>query len=329
MDETGVRLRSGRRSYCIVGYAFSLLIVVALGAQILIECLPVWLGQGAVLEQDWWKWVSSFAPMYLCAFPACIGLLFILPARVPEKKSLSFWRFMSLLPISFCLMYAGNIVGTVLSMLLSGGQAVNALNDYAMDQSFLKILVMVVLAPLLEELICRKLLIDRTVRYGEKLSVLMSGLIFGMLHQNLYQFFYAFALGSLFGYVYVRTGKLRYTVILHMIINFMGAVLAPAVLSLVNIEVLSDPNAVNMLTVQDLLAMIPGLLVIYAYAFTLLGLSVFGLVLLIIRLRRLQWKEAEQQLSRKPALKAAFINVGMILYGLICLVMTVRALFNR
>ena len=109
----------------------------------------------------------------------------------------------------------------------------------------------------------------------------------------------------------------------------MGAVLAPAVLSLVNIEVLSDPNAVNMLTVQDLLAMIPGLLVIYAYAFTLLGLSVFGLVLLIIRLRRLQWKEAEQQLSRKPALKAAFINVGMILYGLICLVMTVRALFNR
>ena len=43
---------------------------------------------------------------------------------------------------------------------------------------------------------------------------------------NLFQFFYAFLLGLMFGYVYTRTSKLRYSTAMHMIINFNGGVLA-------------------------------------------------------------------------------------------------------
>ena len=149
---------------------------------------------------------------------------------------------------------------------------------------------MVILAPLLEELICRKLLIDRTVRYGEKLSVLMSGLIFGLLHQNLFQFFYAFALGSVFAYVYVRTGRIRYTIILHAIVNFLGAVVAPAVLSVLNMDALEKLEA-GEISVELLMEILPGYLVLMAYSTVLMGLSVFGLVLLILKLRgKLLWK---------------------------------------
>lgn len=328
MDETQARLRGTRRSYCVAGFSFVLLFAVANLAQLAMELVfrgPQW---NWLTKYSWWTWVSAFAPMYLFAFPAGILLLHVIPGKAPEDQRLTPKQFWTLIPICFCLMYAGNLVGTLLSLLLSGGQAVNQIEDLAMDHSPLKILVMVILAPVLEELICRKLLIDRTVRYGEKLSVLMSGLIFGLLHQNLYQFFYAFALGSLFAYVYVRTGRVRYTMILHAIVNFLGSVVAPAIVSLVDMEAINELSAGNA-SIELLMEILPGYAVLMLYSMALMGVSVFGLVLLIIKARRLVWKEAAQQLPRKMSLKAAFLNAGMIVYILICLIMTVLALFNR
>lgn len=328
MEETTFNLRRTRRSYSVIGFSFTVLIVVALIAQLAFVLIPQWLGWDALLEKSWWIWICASAPMYLFAFPACFLMMQILPGKAPERHDLTVKQFLTLIPICFCLMYAGNLVGTLLSMILSGGQAENALEDFAMDNSPLKILVMVILAPLLEELICRKFLIDRTVRYGEKLSVLMSGLVFGLLHQNLFQFFYAFALGSLFAYVYIRTGRVRYTVILHAIVNFLGAVVAPAILSVVDLDAISELEK-GEFSLDLLQEILPGYLIFMAYAMALMGVSVFGLVLLILKARRLPWKLAPQQVSRKPALKAALLNAGMIVYMLICLVMIVLALFNQ
>ena len=328
MDDLKVRLRGTRRSYSVFGFAFILLIAVALVATRITVQLPQLLRCNWLQEQSWWTWVSSFVPMYLFAFPASFLFLRLLPGKAPEDRSLTGKQFWTLLPICFCLMYAGSLAGSFLSMVLSGGQAVNALDSYALDQSPLKILFMVILAPLLEELLCRKMLVDRTVRYGEKLSVLMSGLLFGLLHQNLFQFFYAFALGSLFAYVYIRTGRVRYTVLLHAIVNFIGSVVGPAVLSLVDMDLVNEISE-GTASLEQMIEAAPGLLVLMSYTMTLMGMAVFGLVLLIIKARRLVWKEAEQQLPGKTALKAALVNVGMILYVLLCLATMALALFIK
>ena len=326
MEETTLQVPKVRKSFSVIGIAFTVLIAVATVTQLGILCIPKLFGLEILNQQSWWKWLCASAPMYLFAFPACWGILQILPGKTLQRRNLTQKQFMTLLPICFCLMYAGYLVGTVLSFLLSGGNAVNALNDYAMDSSPLKVLVMVILAPLLEELICRKLLIDRTAQYGEKISVLMSGLIFGLLHQNLYQFFYAFALGCLFGFVYIRTGRLCYTVILHTIINFLGGVVAPAILSLLDMEAI-DALSKGDITPELLLDVVPGYLALMAYSSVLMGMSVFGVVLLIMKLRRLSWKESE--LPFPSALKASFINFGMILYFAVCTVMIILALFNK
>ena len=328
MEDMSIRLRMVRRSFSVAGFSFSLLTAVAILAELAFLLVPKWLGWDFLTEQPWWIWVRAAVPMYLFAFPACGLLLHILPGKSPEVQSLTAKQFFTLIPICFCLMYGGNLLGTLLSLLLSGGKAVNVLESYAMDQSFLKVLVMVVLAPLLEELIFRKLLLDRTARYGEKLGVLMSGLLFGLQHQNLYQFFYAFALGCLFAYVYIRTGRVRYTVIFHAIVNFVGGVIAPVAVSVMYSEAMINLNP-EKVTAEELLAVLPGVLLMTVYAMSLLGISVFGLVLLIIKIRKLSWKEADRQLPGKPALKAALLNVGMIVYTLICLGMIVLALFER
>lgn len=54
--------------------------------------------------------------------------------------------------------------------------------------------------------------------------------------------------------------------------------------------------------------------------------SVLGIVLILRRLRRQDWKAALKRLLRSPGLKAAFANAGMIVYVVLCLCLSVLAL---
>ena len=327
MEQRNYDLKQPRQHFSAVGWIFTALLGVGTLAQLAALVVQA-LIFGEAETPAWWTWVSAFAPLYMVSFPLCFLLMKLcLPAQAPERKKLSVKELLLLFPVCCCLMYGGNLIGTVLSSLLSGGQAVNEVGELAMDQSPLKILFMVILAPLFEEMICRKLLIDRIGRYGQKAAVLLSGLLFGLLHGNLFQFFYAFALGTVFGYIYIRTGKLLYTVVFHAIVNFMGTVIAPFVASLVDMEILEQLMEGNLPDMEQLAQFLPGYLVLQAYSLVLLGLSVWGLVLLIRKLRRLDWQTASEQLPRKQAMKAAFLNVGMIAYTLLCLATMVLALF--
>lgn len=274
---------------------------------------------------SWGMWLGTFVPMYLIGVPVGLLILKGIPGEAPQENKLGGGDFVVFLLISFFLMYAGNIIGNTLSAILSGGQAENALLDFALDTNPLKILVMVILAPLIEEYIFRKVIIDKTRQYGEKMAVFLSALTFGLFHMNLFQFFYAFALGWLLAYVYLRTGRLRYTALLHGIINFQGAVIAPAVVSLLDLEAMMNINAAT--APEELLQILPGLLVYLLYAMALIGLSILGLVFFIIKCRKLVWRESQFQLPGNSVVKTVYLNVGMILFVLLSLVFMIISLF--
>lgn len=326
MDELNYDFKKARRSFSGVGIAFSVLVISALLGAFALALLPslIWGEQDPISHTQWWKWLSAFAPMYLLAFPLCYLRLRKQPVYRPEKQYLSLGKFLIYLAICWFLMYAGNLIGTVMSFILSGGQAENPVETLAMEQNWIKVLVMVILAPIFEELLCRKVLLDRVRQFGQWNSVLLSGMIFGLLHQNLFQFFYAFGVGCVFGVLYLRTGRIRYCVVLHMIINFNGAVIAPALLKLVDLGQLEA-----VLQTADLSAMgdvLPGILLYLCYSTFVMGLAVFGLVMLIIKGRRLTWKQTRDTLPEGTALKTTWLNGGMIVYTLLCLSGMVMAL---
>ena len=326
MDEQAYDFKEARRGFSKVGIAFSVLVVSAVLGSLLIALLPelIWGPGDPLTGTAWWKWVPAFVPMYLLAFPLCYLLLRRQPVHRPEKQHLPFGKFMIYLAICWFLMYAGNLVGTVMSFLLSGGKAENAVETLAMEQHWIKVLMMVVLAPVFEELICRKVLIDRVQHYGQWNSVLLSGLMFGLLHQNLFQFFYAFGVGCVFAVLYLRTGRIRYSIVLHMMINFNGGVIAPAVLKLLDVEKLT-----SLMTTADLgklTEVLPGLLLYMVYSTVIMGLAVFGLVMLIIKRRKLVWKQTRDTLPPGTAIKTTWLNPGMMVYTLLCLSGIVMAL---
>ena len=274
---------------------------------------------------SWVMWAMTFVPLYAVGVPVGLTVLKGMSKDEGTPTPLGVGRFWTMLLICFPVMYVGNLVGTVLSSLLSGGTAVNGLESYALDNSIWKVLVMVVLAPLVEEYVFRKQLMDRCLRYGEKTAVVFSALTFGLFHMNLFQFFYAFGLGLIFAYVYLKTRRLRYCVAMHMIINFTGSVVAPWVVSQLDMDGLSNLSA-QTLDEATLAAIAPGLLLFLGYMLVYLALVIVGLVLLMVKRKQIEFHPAPEELPREGRLKVVYGNPGVIVFMVLCAIAVVSSL---
>lgn len=318
-----------KRCYTILGIAlFAIAVITVLVQVVLAVTARLWASMGLdFVSSTWFSWLSTFVPLYLVGVPIGLLILHRVPTVLRSKVKLGGKNFWVLLLMCFPMMYFGNLVGTLLSIVLSGGSAQNALLNYAMDTSVLKIVVMVILAPLVEEYVFRKQVIDRCVRYGENSAILFSAITFALFHMNLFQFFYAFGMGLIFAYAYTRTHSLRYPVIMHMIINFMGSVLAPWVLSHVDLEALANmnPQAIDEAALASLL---PGLLLLLGYAALQMGLAITGLVLLIVKGRQLVFLPVEEELPKTHRLRVVCGNVGFMLFTFFCIVIFAVNLFS-
>ena len=293
-----VDLKAARRCFSRMGAAVFTLLVVGSALQIAVmRFSPGW------LSGNWGMWLETFLPLYGVAVPLCLWIMSRTPASRPESRPLGTGGVLKVVPVCVFVMYAGNLLGTGINLLLEqmvgGGR--NPVMSYAMDEALLpKILFLVILAPLAEETVFRRFFIDRARPYGEKLAVVTSALAFGLFHGNFAQFFYAFGLGLVFGYVYVRTGRLRCSVLLHMFINLIGGVV-----SVMALEQGTESPA------------------FLAYTAAMVALALIGMVLLVKELPRLRFDDAPSELPRGERFKTVYGNAGMALMVLGCLVMFV------
>ena len=316
-------LKEAKKNFSKLGVGTFAILGIGTAAQLLLIHVvnSVW---PQVMEHSWGMWLLTFAPIYLIAVPIGLLLLRKVPAKPLEKHDLKPSRYMVTAIICIFMMYAGNILGTIITALLQllpGVSAGNPILNYATDNALLpKVLFMVILAPVIEEYIFRKQLIDRMHIYGEKLAVVTSALMFGLFHGNLSQFFYAFALGLVFGYVYLKTGKLRYSIGLHMLINLIGSVIGPFFLE--KIAVLDTMETLDLAALEPIM---PWLIGFGAYVLVLIGFAVTGLVLLCINKRRVSFTLAEMELPKGSRFKTAYVNVGMILLAVGCLALIVAS----
>ena len=152
------------------------------------------------------------------------------PTRQPDRNGLRFKGFLALICISYAAMIAGNLIGIGVNTLLSPKSVDLISNMISTGETSIveKIVGLAILAPVFEELVFRKVLVDRVLPYGEWPAILFSGLTFGLFHGNLVQLFYAAMLGIILAYVYVRTGNIFYTMGIHAFINFTSVIVSLA-----------------------------------------------------------------------------------------------------
>lgn len=251
-----------------------------------------------LLNNPWFLWAASSLPLYVVGVPIFLLLIRSVPTHAQPRSQLPASRFLVLLLICFPVTYLGNLIGTLLSAVLSGGTAQNSIETYLTDGGPLALFTTIIVAPVVEEFVFRKQLLDRCGRYGEKPAMVFSALTFGLFHMNFYQFFYAFGVGLILAYVYLRTHSLRYPVLIHMIINFLG-------------------SAVPLFMMSRW---------IEGYLLADLGVAIAGLVVAIVYRKRFSLSPAPCELPREGWAKAVYGNVGFVLFALFCAVMFALAL---
>lgn len=252
-----------------------------------------------LLSNPWFVWAVSSLPLYVVGVPIFLLIIRPLPIHSQSQNKLPAFRFLVLLLICFPVTYLGNVIGSLLSAALSGGTAQNGIETYITVGGFLALFTTIIVAPVVEEFVFRKQLLDRCGRYGEKTAMVFSALTFGLFHMNFYQFFYAFGVGLILAYVYLRTRSLRYPVLIHMIINFLG--------SAVPLFMMSHGLEVYLLAAD-------------------LGLAVAGLVVAIINRKNASLSPAPCELPREGRAKTVYGNAGFLVFTLFCAVMFALAL---
>jgi len=70
-----------------------------------------------------------------------------------------------------------------------------------------------------EELIFRGVLFRYLRKNGYVFAAVISSLVFGLMHMNFLQLFFASGMGLFFTYIYEKYGKLRYCILLHVMNN--------------------------------------------------------------------------------------------------------------
>ena len=245
--------------------------------------------------------------MYVISFPLLI-LLFRIgnpEVRKPEKKKMKALQFILSVPMCAGLVGIGAVIGAVLNFLVSGTSD-TALTTVMLDSNpFLRILTVGILAPIVEELIFRKLVVDHLLPYGKWLAVLASGLTFGLYHGNFAQAVFATLIGMFFAMVYIRTGRIGYTIAYHMLINLATSVVTLTLI--MKTGILEGNTEINIY-----------IILFFIWIMFLAAVGLIGIILLIVYCKQLVLEKEEGPASGGGAWKVVLTSWGMLLFFAVC-----------
>lgn len=125
--------------------------------------------------------------------------------------------------IIMCMMFVFNIVAVWLGLENNLQGEIDM-----MMNSVSGVLSIAVMAPLLEELLFRGAIQGLLMRYFKNpwVGIIVAALVFGVIHANPVQIFYAACLGVGFGWMYYRTGSLLPAIAGHILNNSMAVIVA-------------------------------------------------------------------------------------------------------
>ena len=130
-------------------------------------------------------------------------------------------------------------------------------------------------------------MLNKIRMYGDKVAIITTAIMFGLFHANFSQFFYAVGLGVIFAYVTLKTGTIKYSIILHIVI------------------IVGDGSNIALIGVAGLV---------------LIAITIIGIVLLINNRKNIHLSEGEIKLEKGTVAKTIYLNVGMILYIVLCVI---------
>lgn len=174
-------------------------------------------------------YIGYYCAMLLLPIVAC-ALLFRVSPRLPQVQPRSLRApagvAVVLFGMSFCVL--ANYITNYWLMFASQFGVEQHQGNYHSEAGWLPLLLNLItyalLPALVEETIFRGWFIAALQPSGERCALVTSALLFGLAHGNLTQMPFAFMLGLLFGWLFLRTGRLWPAMVIHFLNNALSVV---------------------------------------------------------------------------------------------------------
>ena len=299
--KTNVNVKS---VFSIVGLAAAVLgVVVNLVQMIIITIFNV--VNPAFESNGWFRYLLIAVSFYLIGFPICCLILKSIPdGPKREEENLTFGGFIKFFLISYFIMVLLNLFTTGFLWIVGNfkeADVVNPLESVLSNSSIWATIIFAgILSPIIEEVLFRGVMLNKLRTYGDKIAIITTALLFGLFHENFSQFFYAVGLGMIFAYVTLKTGTIKYSIGLHIMINMMGSVIGTQVLN------------------STIATMIFGIVV---WVFV-----IAGLILFIKDFKKTSLLPGEVIIEKGHILSETWLNVGMIINLIISLALMIYVL---
>lgn len=318
--------RGAKRIFSRIGFALSAYLISAIGIITLSQIIIMLIfGDTAeqILTSDLFIWGSQIVAMYIIAFPVLFFMTKKLPRKVKRRSKMDIEELFMLFFIAQLVSYVGslisNIINTFFSIIL-GRDVSSGVNELIMDTPiWVVVLVAVIIGPIFEELIFRRILIDRLSPFGEKFAIITTSVAFGFFHGNFDQVVYATALGFILGYVYSVTRDVRYSIGLHIVFNLFGSV--PAMLVSDSAEKIYSLPEEILMNPEALMEYLPDVMAVYGYSIVQLAFVGLGIYFLVKAVKQKRFKLSNEVDIRIPRSEVAkvFLNPGVIVFAVVSL----------
>lgn len=126
--------------------------------------------------------------------------------------------------LGFAALFVVKVLGSIILTIEKGAQA-NTANQAALEQANLPAILLVIIAavaaPVVEEVVFRGLILGKVFGGTSYLGLIVSSLLFGGLHvpTDIGSWVIYGGMGLVLGFVYMKTKKLEYCILIHFINN--------------------------------------------------------------------------------------------------------------
>lgn len=148
---------------------------------------------------------------------------------IPFKK-IKFSKLTLLVSVGFATAFVGDYITEIFVNNLSLVGISNKLNmdysTYSPLENILYILSVAVVPAIAEEFALRGIVLGKLRQFGDSFAVVVSAILFGILHGNIIQIPFAFILGLVFSFIVVKTNSLLPTIIIHFLNNCFAVIIS-------------------------------------------------------------------------------------------------------
>ena len=166
--------------------------------------------------------------LFVAALSIVVLIVFIIGARKTKLATfnLSFFKAKDLarLVLSYLVIFATNLVGSSLLRMMNETTTRNqsAINGFVRNSSLIStFFLLVLIAPICEEILCRGIIPKKIFRGREKLGFIVGAIVFALLHTptNLPSLLIYGGMSTVLTWTAYRTERLEMSILLHMIVN--------------------------------------------------------------------------------------------------------------